>query len=312
MDKKEDFYYLCKKKVSYILNFSRGKKIYIYGAGTGGTILTEVFQEESIAFEGYIDKRHTEIKEINGIKVYGIEEIDTANSFLVVSLFQYDSDLIESIKRIGFDNKSIYVISAGENFNSEDIVYKGCKIGRYSYGYEGLLQYYPLAESIGRFCSINGTAKIWNNHSLECVSTHPFIDHPIFMPWETYIDRCDLIKEKGKNFHNNDYENSEIRNNKSVYIGNDVWIGANVIILPGVKIGDGAVIAAGAVVTKDVEPYSIVGGVPAKIIRYRFDRDIITKLVEIQWWNWSDEMIQSNINLFLNPVEFCKNTMYLN
>ena len=89
-----------------------------------------------------------------------------------------------------------------------------------------------------------------------------------------------------------------------VIIGNDVWIGANVIILPGVNIGHGAVIAAGAVVTKDVEPYAIVGGVPAKLIKYRFNAEERQKLLSIAWWNWSLDKIEKNIELFYQPQVF--------
>ena len=86
--------------------------------------------------------------------------------------------------------------------------------------------------------------------------------------------------------------------NKRVSIGNDVWIGRQCIILDGIKIGDGAIIATGAVVTKDVPPYAIVGGVPAKIIKYKFSQEIIYRLEEIKWWNLSDEEITKVIDLF--------------
>ena len=80
-------------------------------------------------------------------------------------------------------------------------------------------------------------------------------------------------------------------------IGNDVWIGFRAIILSGVQIGDGAVIGAGAVVTKNVEPYSIVAGNPAKLIKRRFNADEIKKLLEIKWWNWDIEKIKSNVSI---------------
>ena len=86
---------------------------------------------------------------------------------------------------------------------------------------------------------------------------------------------------------------------KRLTIGNDVWIGANVYIKNGIVIGDGSVIAAGAVVVKDVPPYAIVGGVPAKIIRYRFPQDIIDGLLTIKWWNWSDEELQAKQPFFV-------------
>lgn len=90
-----------------------------------------------------------------------------------------------------------------------------------------------------------------------------------------------------------------------ICIGNDVWIGANVTILSGVTIGDGAVIAAGSVVVKSVPPYAIVGGVPARIIKYRFSSEIINRLIHVAWWNWPHILIEKNKSLFyLNVDDF--------
>ena len=158
-----------------------------------------------------------------------------------------------------------------------------------------------MAECIGRYCSINGSARIMNNHSTDCVSTHPFLDHPIYLDWEDYLCRKELLNKHGTHFDNHHYENSPIRKNKAVVIGNDVWIGANVIILPGVNIGDGAVIAAGAVVTKNVGPYEIVGGNPAKLIKKRFNEEAIIKFLKIKWWEWEHRFIEENIELFFQP-----------
>ena len=81
-------------------------------------------------------------------------------------------------------------------------------------------------------------------------------------------------------------------------IGNDVWIATHVIIKDGITIGDGAIIGAGAVVVKDVPPYAVVGGVPAKVIKYRFEQSIINKLLVLQWWNASDEKLKNSVSYF--------------
>ena len=90
---------------------------------------------------------------------------------------------------------------------------------------------------------------------------------------------------------------------EDIYIGNDVWIGSSVKIMSGVQIGNGAVIGAGAIVTKDVPPYAIVGGVPAKIIRYRFSESTIRELEDSQWWNLPEAVLKENISLFQTPLD---------
>ena len=128
---------------------------------------------------------------------------------------------------------------------------------------------------IGKFCSIAPNVNIGPiEHPLKYSSTYPMSTFG-FLPEQEYLP---------------------------VKIGNDVWIGINAVILKGVTIGDGAVIASGAVVTKDVLPYTIVGGVPAKIIRFRFSEEIISELLRIKWWNWNTEKIKRNKNFFLTDL----------
>jgi len=86
-------------------------------------------------------------------------------------------------------------------------------------------------------------------------------------------------------------------------IGNDVWIGTNVTVLPGIKIGDGAIIAANATVTRDVEPYSIVGGNPIKLIKMRFSKAKIQELLELKWWDWDLDRITENLEYLTKRVE---------
>ena len=125
--------------------------------------------------------------------------------------------------------------------------------------------------------------------------------HAIFYNNDSKISQ--LLQTKSKN----KFPTHKFTDNTKEFvceIGNDVWIGEGVLILDGVRIGDGAIIGAGAVVTKDVLPYSIVGGVPAKLIRYRFSESQIKKLMKIQWWNWDFEEIKKNINKFGNIEAF--------
>lgn len=151
-------------------------------------------------------------------------------------------------------------------------------IGKYSYIATGT---WIINADIGNFCSIAANANIGlESHTLKNISTSPI-----------FTERTNAT---GKSWINKDLFKSSIKTD----IGNDVWIGYGALIKSGVKIGDGAIIGAGAVVTKDVPPYTIVGGIPAKQIRKRFPENIIDILLEIKWWNMSDKLIKKNIHLF--------------
>jgi virginiamycin A acetyltransferase len=145
-----------------------------------------------------------------------------------------------------------------------------------------VLYHYPINQDclvIGKFCSIACGAKFIMtsaNHTLKSLSTYPF---PIFYDeWDETSNPVDAWDNRG-----------------DIVIGNDVWIGYEAVILSGVQIGDGAIIGTRAVVTKDVPPYTIVGGVPAKLIRKRFDDDKIAALQKLQWWNWPAEKIKASL-----------------
>lgn len=146
-----------------------------------------------------------------------------------------------------------------------------------------VLYHYPINNDkliIGKFCSIACGAKfLFNsaNHTLSSLSTYPF---PLFFE-EWNLDKKNVAQSWD--------------NKGDIIIGNDVWIGYEAVILAGVSIGDGAIIGARAVVTKDVPPYTIAGGVPAKPIKKRFSDETISSLLSIQWWNWSKEKISKNI-----------------
>lgn len=134
--------------------------------------------------------------------------------------------------------------------------------------------------TIGKFCAIAAEVRIGApNHPMDRPSMHRFTYCP-----EYYS--ADAVR---------DVSFFEQRKQDRAIIGNDVWIGHGVIVLPGVTVGDGAVLAAGAVVTKDVEPYTVVGGVPAKFIRERFTRATAEKLASIAWWDWPFETIMERL-----------------
>jgi acetyltransferase-like isoleucine patch superfamily enzyme len=141
--------------------------------------------------------------------------------------------------------------------------------------------------SIGRYCSIADTITIvaGGEHDIEWVSTYPFI--PRWGIEELYY----MQKPRFKG---------------DIKIGNDVWISNNVVILSGVSISDGAVIGAGSIVTKDVPPYCIAVGNPAKIARKRFSDEIIDKLLNIKWWDWDKEKIYNSLPYYNDINEFIK------
>ena len=146
-----------------------------------------------------------------------------------------------------------------------------------------VLYHYPINHDkliIGKFCSIAcGVKFLFNSatHTLASLSTYPF---PLF------FEEWGLEKQNV----------AESWDNKGgIIIGNDVWIGFEAVILAGVTIGDGAIIGTQAVVTKDVPPYTIAGGIPAKPIKKRFDEDTISDLLHIKWWNWPKEKISQHI-----------------
>ena len=148
-----------------------------------------------------------------------------------------------------------------------------------------VLYHYPINGDrliIGKFCSIACGAKfVFNaaNHALGSLSTYPF---PIFFEeWGLPTDTNSIAQAWD--------------NHGDIVIGNDVWIGYEAVILSGVTIGDGAIIGTRAVVTKDVPPYTVVGGIPAKPIRQRFSEETIARLEELCWWDWPEEKIRQNI-----------------
>lgn len=145
---------------------------------------------------------------------------------------------------------------------------------------------------VGKFCSIAPLARI-------NATNHPM--------WRPSINNF-TYRSQQYDLGDNDQDFFNWRRSQPVEIGHDVWVGQGVIILPGIKIGTGSILAASAVVTQDVPPYTIVGGIPAKIIGRRFPKEIEEALLRIEWWNWNHDTIKERMNDFRGEDinEFCK------
>ena len=156
--------------------------------------------------------------------------------------------------------------------------------GKYTYGSPNIAWgNFGSKLIVGNFCSIAGNVNIYlgGNHRTDWITTYPF----------GHIH---------KNIFNGFNGEGHPATKGDVIIGNDVWIGDNATIMSGVTIGDGVVIANNSHVVKNVEPYSLVGGNPAKLIKYRFTQEQIQKLLEIKWWNWDDDKINKHVHLLCN------------
>lgn len=176
----------------------------------------------------------------------------------------------------------------GPNYVDRFCNLQNTRMGRFSYiGYGST----AFGAEIGRFCSIGPGVKIGLGvHPVDRVSSSP-----------VFYSRRNAF---GRTWCG---EDSMVEEFKEVSIGHDVWIGANALVLGGIHIGHGAIIAAGAVVTKDVEPYAIMGGVPARLIRKRFTPEIIRAIESTTWWNAPESYLRDGTRLFRDPIKFADN-----
>ncbi|SDJ24552.1 Acetyltransferase (isoleucine patch superfamily) [Lachnospiraceae bacterium G41] len=148
-----------------------------------------------------------------------------------------------------------------------------------------------VSTQVGKYTSIGPNVRTTSgDHPTNMVSTHPAFYSTRGQAGFTYVSQQKYDEKTDCEFH--------------TYIGNDVWIGDSALLVEGVTIGDGAIVAAMSVVTKDVPPYAVVAGVPAKIIRYRFKEDEIEKLLQIKWWDKSNEWIKTHAEEFENVTSF--------
>ncbi|MEA2184958.1 MAG: hypothetical protein QOF69_4143 [Solirubrobacteraceae bacterium] len=179
---------------------------------------------------------------------------------------------------------------AGVNVNAGSVAAPECRIargaslfesslGRFSYvGRDTRLSY----ADVGTFCAIAWHASIGApNHPLDRATTHGFP----YLPTDGAFVREPLVEHR------------------RTLIGHDVWVGANAVVLPGVTVGSGCVVSASAVVTHDVDPYSVVAGVPARTLRLRIPDELVERMLALRWWEWPRERLQEHLALFQRPLD---------
>ena len=188
---------------------------------------------------------------------------------LLKNLFNPAVSILSIVDKDSVIDKSSRVHRKAKVFHS--------KIGKFSYvGKRASLIY----TDVGAFCSIAADSCIgMGEHSISKLSSSPLFSEKVNGTGASWTDRVVFPYAK-------------------VSVGNDVWIGERAMVMGGVNISDGAVVAAGAVVTKDVPPYAVVGGVPAKVIKYRFSPEIIDYLVKLKWWSFPEDLLKEHIDVF--------------
>lgn len=276
-------------------------KIIILGTGKAAELLYYGVSISNYSFDILRVYDNSDKTEFHGNAVFRLDEITDIAAFeydYIYNCLTKNEEFERILKKFIPENKIKNLYDIEKYLNNEqtmkfnemviqkefhtEYVNRSIKVGAFTYGIPDVYNFKNDSTklTIGKFCSIGPEVKIicGGEHRTDWVTTYPF---SLYL--RDYNNLEDSIKFKG-----------------DIVIGNDVWIGEGAKILSGVNIGDGAVIAAGAVVSKDVKPYTIVGGVPAKTIGNRVSEDISRQLLEIKWWDWDYNDLYDAIPLLMS------------
>lgn len=268
----------------YLKEKAKTKKIVLYGMGKLAEEACEILSSYGIKIAFFVDRKYEKNPQFMGKVVCNPQCLNPIEHFVIIIPLQYYTVMSQVLMEKGM--RKIEDFCKWDSLCGQDIVYDGIHIGKHSHGFFAYSDCLGIStknyiSSIGSFCSINKTAFMGADHKMGITTSH-----------EVY--RLAGIE----------YANENLQ--ASVQIGNDVWIGANTFINSSkVKhVGNGAIIAAGAVVVSDVPAYAVMCGIPAKVKKYRFSKEEIEILERVRWWDWNDEKIKQEMNLFLDKNSF--------
>ena len=279
--------------ILYDVIASGKKEFVIYPFGEYGFLTKQILNQKYGIMEKYlIDKKTSAVNQ----QIKNADFLDELDGnkyvFLVASTnFYHEIESVLLSKQVPECN----IINVLKNIN-EGI--RNEQLNNVDSNVFGIHKHNPLIESIGAFSIFAQGVCVVPDHVLGAVTNHPFL-------FSTNVESSKRLPEYIL-VENQKYNLYEEKVNKKVNIGNDVWLGKDVIITSGVKIGNGVIAGAGAVITKDVPDYAVVGGVPARIIKYRFNPEQIEKLNAIKWWDWERDTIRECYDDFFDIDVFLK------
>ena len=285
------------------------RKFIIFPFGDVGIQVKQILNgvyglQEEYILDNHLWKYNSQIRPLSFLN-----ETDYADCCLLLSSADYD--IYENLKHDAqkyFEDEAIAELSSMLLWQKqqEQPPQYITKIGKYSYG--PLCVNHPYIELIGAFCSFALGTDVVYNHDINYVTTHVMIcagaNEPEHTDYEQLYRQLQLqLPDTAAYFAGANPKREKLTLAKRIHIGNDVWLGHNVLITNYANIGNGVIAGAGAVITKDVPDYAVVGGVPARIIRFRYKPDEIDALNKIAWWDWTDDEIRERYDDFYLPIE---------